>query len=461
MCFLLRCSKIILACFLLGGCAGYSGTVQGVRTSLLAGDKAGALSEVNGALGVDTAAEMPEEIEGATALLLLERATVKQGVSQFKSSAFDFRVADKHLELLDLKNDTAGNIGKYLFSDDATVYKAPAYEKLLLNTMNMINYLSQNDLEGARVEARRLQVMQDYLAETSERDSLQGLGSYLAGFAFEMSGQAEKALAHYDEALTNSRDLADDSNPSFVASVRRLAGCTEFRTDSLRRVMGEAGPSETCQKRQPGKGTILVISTVGLAPYKVAKRIPIGAALVIAGAYLGALQTSQAQQLAARGLLTFINFPVMERTAVRFDRARVAVDKTLAGADYRFDLTAEVLRAWDGIKGQLMFAAITRMIARALAGVAAEQAVKSAGGNGIGALVAGLAVQGALTAADTPDTRSWVTLPSQVFIARREVSPGTHEVEVAFEGQAGRAVVKKEATVVDGGYAVIFVASMR
>lgn len=451
-----RWFEVLALGLLLGGCAGYSGSVKEVRTALLSGDKSKALDAVNRALDVDRSDEMPKKLKGDKALLVLERATVKQGLDNFKGSSADFRAADKHLELLDLQNDTPGNIGKYLFSDDTTVYKAPAYEKLLLNTMNMINYLSLNNLEAARVEARRLRIMQNYLAdEESEQASLLGLGSYFAGFAFDMSGQAEKALAHYDGALVNG------DYPSLGGPIRRLAACTNFRTDRITRSMGKRGPAETCQNKLKGKGTILVVTGVGLAPHKVAKRIPIGAALVIAGAFLGALETAQAQKLAARGLLTFINFPVMEKTWERFDRTRISVDNGPIASESGLDVTARVIRAWDSIKGKLMVAAITRMVTRLVAGIAAEQAVKGAGGNPVGAILAGLAVQGVLTVADTPDTRSWVTLPSRVYLARVEVPPGIHEIEIAFEGKSGAAIAKKKVKIEEGGYAVVFAASMR
>jgi tetratricopeptide (TPR) repeat protein len=438
------------------GCAGYAGSVKEVRSSLLAGDKERALEMADKALEVDKPDELPQKLKGDNALLVVERATIKQGLEQYKASAVDFRASDKHLELLDLKNDTMGNIGKLLFSDDTTVYKAPAYEKLLLNTMNMLNYLAIFDLEEARVESRRLRVMQDYLAdEESKQDSLSGLGSYLAGFTFEMSEKAEQALSHYDEAL------AKGNYPSLKGPIHRLAACTSFRTERLEAVLGSEGPLETCNAKPPGLGTILVVSGVGLAPYKEAERIPIGAALVIAGALLGALETAQAQRLAAKGLLTWINFPSMHKTPERFSRAMTQVDGNPIGTELGLDVTEQVIKAWESMKGKLIVAAITRMITRLIAGEATEQAVKQASGSGIGGLLAGLAVQGALTAADTPDTRSWVTLPSRIYISRVEVAPGPHQLSIVFEGKAGRHVETKTVNVAEGGFVVVPVASMR
>ena len=191
-----------VAAALAAGCAGYAGEVQEIRSSLLAGDKAAALGHSNAALEVKDPDQFPIDVGGDTALLVLERATIKQGLGRTDSSALDFRVADKNLELLDLKNDTAGNIGKWLFSDDVTVYKAPPHEKLLLNALNMLNYLTTGDLESARVEARRLVIMQRHLEDAySPAEAQLGFGDYLAGFAYEMSGRTEQALYHYDRAL--------------------------------------------------------------------------------------------------------------------------------------------------------------------------------------------------------------------------------------------------------------------
>lgn len=446
----------LLCAYLATGCAGYAGSVKDVRAALRAGDKNRALEMANAALEVETSDALPKKLEGDNALLLLERATIKQGLDNYASSAADFRVSDKHMELLDLKNDTMGNIGKYLFSDDVTAYKAPAYEKLLLNTVNMLNYLALNKLEEARVEARRLRVMQDYLAdEASEKAALTGLGSYLAGFAFEMNGDAERALGYYDEALEAA------PFPSLTNPIRRMAACSSFRTDRLDAVIDPQGPAQTCAMKAPGTGTILVVSGVGLAPYKRAERIPIGAAIVIAGAYLGAIQTARAKELAAKGLLTFINFPIMEKTPETFSNARTEIDGSPVDSEIGLNVTEQVIEAWNGIKGRLMVAAITRMITRFAAGEATGQAVKKAGGGGVASILAGLAVQGALTAADTPDTRSWVTLPSRISLSRAQVPAGTHTVKVTFEGKGTSHVITKTVEVAEGGYVVIPVASMR
>jgi uncharacterized protein len=450
-----RAWPVCLAAMSLFGCAGYAGAVAEMRTALQAGDKPRALEKVDKALDVKGPDELPDKVKGDKALLLLERAMIKQGLNQPKSSAGDFRVADKHLELLDLKNDTMGNIGKFIFSDDATVYKAPAYEKLLLNTFNMLNYLSLGDVEGAKVEARRLRVMQKYLSdEESEQASLLGLGSYLAGFAFEMSGQREQAMSFYADAV------ADGGYPSLVEPLSRLRACTSFKDERIDKFL-EGRTDATCEGVPEGKGTILVVSGCGLVPHKVPKRIPIGAAVVLAGAFLTNGQILEAQGFAAHGLLTWINFPHLQPTPLKFSRTRTLVDGREAETELGLNVTEKVLAAWESIKGKLMAAAIVRLITRLAAGVATEKAVSKASGSSIGGLLAGLAVQGTLTAMDTPDTRSWVTLPSAVYFSRVEVPAGTHAISIVFEGNGGTYTEKRSVTVPDGGFAVVPASAMR
>lgn len=446
----------------MAGCAGYAGDVKEIRSSLLAGNKTRALEMSNASLEVEEPDQYPVKIGGDNALLVLERGTVKLGMGSYESAALDFRVADKHLEMMDLKNDTAGNIAKWMFSDDATVYKAPPHEKLLLSTLNMLNYLSLRDLESARVEARRLAIMQKFLAdEESVEESRLGIGSYLAGFAFEKSGRYDQALRHYDEALQ-----AGDY-PSLAQPIRRLAACDPYRTERIEAIIGPGDPENPARCELPGEeGTILVVSSLGLAPHKEAMRIPIGAALVVAahvvnGPSLGASSQSKANELAAKGLLKWVNFPVMKKSRPRFNTARISVDGQAVPSELGQDITATVLDAWDRVKGALMGAAITRMITRAVAGEATNQAVKSGGAAGGLALLAGLAVEGAMMAADTPDTRSWVTLPSHIFLTRIDVPAGSHSVNVTLAGPAGITELKRKANVYPGGYAVVSIAPMR
>jgi hypothetical protein len=145
---------VLAACFaLLTGCGGYAASSEVFRRSMTAGQPEQALAAVNLALDVPKAEDLPKKTGGDNTLLLLERATILQALGRSDLSSRDFETADKNLEVIDFTSDTAGDIGKWVFSDDSGVYRTPPYEKLLVNTLNLLNYLVRGNASGAKVEA--------------------------------------------------------------------------------------------------------------------------------------------------------------------------------------------------------------------------------------------------------------------------------------------------------------------
>ena len=143
---------------------------------------------------------------------------------------------------------------------------------------------------------------------------------------------------------------------------------------------------------------------------------------------------AQANELAAKGLVTWINFPRLGKSRGRHSIPEVWVDGRPHTVEHALDIEAEVRKEWDEREPTLVLSAITRMITRVLAGEAVDAAVGAASDSGIVGLLAGLATSATLTAADTPDTRSWSTLPSNVAIARLRLRPGEHTVQLRVRG---------------------------
>ena len=447
----------------ISGCAGYAGKVQKMRTALSEGNKKAAINHIDNALKVKNDSDYPDKLNSVDALLVTERATVKQAMDKFKESSIDFRVADQKMELIDITRDTVGNISKWIFSGSSGVYRAPPHEKMLLSTLNMLNYLAKGNLEDARVEARRLDITEQYLSDSS-RDSNQkimlGIGDYLSGFTFEMSRKYEQALQQYNEAL-QSQDYT-----SLKKVIPAVAGCTTYRNDEINTYLAKH-PATTdkngmtiCTANKNKTGTLLVIASSGMAPNKIAKRIPIGAAIVLAGAFLTPMQISQANGFAVKGMLKWVNFPRLVQASPQFSTVSVSVDNSPVNIELGQNISKVVKNSWDKIKGKLIAAAIVRMITRAIAGEGANAAGSSGGNSGLGLLTQVL-VEGAMTIADTPDTRTWNTLPASFFISRVTLPPGKHKVLINFSGKGNNINVVKEVTIVPGGFAVLPVHTMR
>jgi hypothetical protein len=94
------------------------------------------------------------------------------------------------------------------------------------------------------------------------------------------------------------------------------------------------------------------------------------------------------------------------------------------------------------------------MIARFAVGTAAQAA---AGKNELLGALLSLGTQAVLAGLDTPDTRSWETLPARIAVARVRVPAGRHAVHIDARGVLRDTTVDVE----KGGWAVVSLMALR
>lgn len=418
-----------------------------MRTALDEGNPRGAIASLNEELSVKADTDLPADIQGDNALLVLDRASIQQSVAQFKASKADFEAADKAIDMLDLAHNAGDSIGKYVFSDSSGRYVAPPYEKLLINTLNLLNYLELKDLNGARVEARRLAVMKKYIVESLHEDdnAVIGFGGALAGFTFEKSGEIDEALRWYDDALAFSGFRALRSP---VRGLLAQGGYTSPRLKSLQTDQPAPEPLE-----KTGEGEILFVVGYGRVPHKISNRLPIGLALTYAAGAIHPDNVAAANRLAAQGLVTWINFPSLAPDQGSWTLPTCSLDGQFLQLEESVNVSRAVRVEWQKIEGQVIASAITRLIARYAAG----EAARAVGGGGGFGLLLSLGTQATLTALDTPDTRSWETLPARIAIARVRVPAGKHSIFIDARGVSRRQTVDVER----GGWAVVSLMALR
>jgi tetratricopeptide (TPR) repeat protein len=441
-----RCIAVSTALGLtLAGCGGHELKTQPVRTALDAGQPRHAIKELNHSLGVDSDKDLPKEMGGDNALLVLDRGTVQQSLTQFKLSQQDFQASDKAIDMLDLAHNAGDSIGEYVFSASATRYVAPPYEKLLINTLNMVNYLESADLGGAKVEARRLAVMQRYIRDELKEthNSIVGLGSFLAGFVYEKSGDADEALRYYDEAL-------GFASYSFLAEpLRALLSQGAYKSARLEKAAARETPPESAEE-----GDVVCVVGYGRVPHKIPKRIPIGLALTLLADDIQPYNRRKANELAAKGLVTWINYPTLAPEQGSYAVPTCSVDGKAIPMEQAVNVSSEVIAQWRKIEGKIILSAVTRLISRYAVG---EGIQKVGGEKSPLAFLASLGAQATLTALDTPDTRSWETLPARVAVGRVRVSAGRHTVVAEARGVSRTQPIE----VKGGGWSVVSLQALR
>ncbi len=438
------------------GCASYTETIRDAQVDLATGRPASALEVINDHLDVDDSNALPENLKKNRILLLLERGTLLQAIGDYEGSARDLMIADQRLDWLDIDGAGSVDLAKYLYSGSATPYRAPPYERLLLNTLNMINFMVLRDYQGARVEARRFQIIAQFMVDeagTPVAPELLAAGNYLGGAAFESSREYDVAVRYYARAWLYGHQT-DELRQRLVDLIRVTSwdGAGFTTLDQELAEMIEAAKSKGAlrpreYRRSHVDGQLLTVVQTGVVPYKVAERLPIGAALTYHSHYghhhhLSAAQHAEAQRLALSGALKWVNFPMLsfEGLPRRRSNISVAIDGGATDVAQLSDVSTQVEAAYRQVAGALIGTAITRMIARAAVGGATRAGSRAVAQSqdqpaiGVLGYVAGLALEGALVATDVPDTRSWTTAPGAIWISRSRTTPGMHEIKVAIDG---------------------------
>ncbi len=440
-----RAALVALVATALAGCATYTDRLVQASLDTSVGNYPGAISQLNDVLGVKSADELPDHWGGDRPLCALERGSLQQALDRFGGSSRDLSAAEGELELLDLKNDAVGVLGSYLYSDSVKTYKTPPSERLALNPINMLNYLALGDLDGAAVEARRFQVMRDYLdSENIEAAGPATLGTYLAGFVFERRGEGDRALRYYDEAL------ARGPLRSLVAPVARLARVNPYRGSHISELLAQSSGGANAA---PPEGELLIVLGLGRVPHKEPRRIPVGAAIGIAGTYVtGNLDVLK------YSVSKVVVYPDLVSTPSSLGAPAVRVDGGPVEVEELTDLGAAIRSEYEEMKPKIIAAALTRLAARA----AVAEGIRAGGNQQSSALgdVLSILFESALVALDRPDTRSWTMLPDRVLVARVPATPGRHDVDVSFDGTAS-ADRSQSVEIAANGYAAVVVTEPR
>src|SRR5262249_17203906 len=129
-------------------------------------------------------------------------------------------------------------------------------------------------------------------------------------------------------------------------------------------VRGQTKPS----LEETNEAEIVVVIGFGRVPQKVPMRIPIGLALTIVAADISPNDRARANELAAKGLVTWINFPVLAPARGSWATPSFTLDGAPQSLEEALDVEEQFRAAWEKKKPTVVLSAITRTIARMVAG---------------------------------------------------------------------------------------------
>lgn len=399
----------------LGGCATYSATRGAIEADLAAG-------RYDQALRLLAARPVPERDR---VLHLLDKAMIQRLAGDYDASNASFEAAKQLIERLATLSVTETS-ATFLVNDATAAYVGEPFEQALLHAYAALNYLDLGDHEAARVEALQVDLTLQALAEDDDGALAKDpFARYLAGIIYEMRGEESDALISYRKAYQ-----------AYKAHAKLYPiGVPDALKEDLLRLTGRLGLGNEHEKfreafaranwSDPGRkeGEIVVLLHNGLAPIKRERRtvvVPPSAPQVVS-----------------------LALPDYEPRFSPVQSARVVVGGR--------EMPLETVENINAIATQTLKARLPAITARALARAVAkfkltETARREDKAAGLIANVAGLLTERA-------DTRSWLSLPGEIRMARLRLPAGTHRVRLDLLSSGGTVVDTQEfdVTVAQGG----------
>jgi len=423
---------LLLGTLALAGCASYSDSFDVVDHKLSAGQYDAALKDI----------EKQSNTKKDRVLYLLNKGMVLSMKRDFAGSNQAFEAAKAEMDRLYAVSVTENTLS-FIVNDSTVSYAGDDYEQVLLHLYMALNFLELGQPKEARVEALQVDVK---LREIGERIpdykfTEDALSRYLSGMIYEELGEWSDAMIDYRKAYEAYKKYQVNNYgvpmPDMLKhDLLRLAQRQGLK-DEAARYSKEFNIELQQDKIQKAgqEGELVFILNNGLAPIK---REKVVAAWVPSPA---GKSGPQAARSPSPPLLVKIALPYYESRANNVLSARILVSGNQADTQLVENIDAIARASLDA----RMPAITARSIARAVAKGAIQESVDRAGNSGNSndaavQLISSFVIRVATAATERADTRSWLTLPANIQMAKISLPPGNYDVTVELLGVGDRVV---------------------
>ncbi len=304
-----------------------------------------------------------------------------------------------------------------LLTNDFTIpYAGEEFEAVLINLFSAINYIKLGDLDEALVEFRRLDANLRAINDKYEKKNVykeDAFARYLSGILYEADNSPDEAFIDYYKSLQVFRDY----EKNYGTPVPRILLEDLFRNAETVRRLDEVESIEWLpsgikwlkQEEAEGLGKIIVIHLNGRSPVKKETKIYVPT---------------------KDGPVT-VSFPKYVVKPPRCRSSSVAAES----ASYSSEAKAELFEDINEIAVKNLADRKARVILKTALRVAAKQAA-------IHKIAKDDTVQQLFNLANTmierADTRTWRTLPGEIYLSRLFVPEGSYSLYVSQCGNTER-----------------------
>jgi hypothetical protein len=414
---------MLLGALALSGCATYSSSFSVIEGKLAAKQYDLALQDI----------EKQSKSKTEQALYQLNKGMVLRMKRDFAGSNQALEAAKAEMERL-YAASVSENALSFMINDATVSYAGDDYEQVLVHLYMALNYLELNQPDAARVEALQVDIKLREIGESipGNKFTEDAFSRYLTGLVYEDRGEWSDAMISYRQAYAAYKKYQQDYSlvmPQMLKyDLLRLAK-RQGLSNELSKYKKEFGLEHNPDAANlAGQGELVFVLNNGLVPIKREKSI-------------NALDPGS-------GNLIRIALPYYESRSNNVVSARITVADKQAASELMEDIGAIAKSSLDS----RMPAIIARSVARAVVKTAASKKAQQVAINGnnsnndasMAGLLGAMAVKVAAYATERADTRSWLTLPANIHLARLSLPPGSYSVKVELLGAAAEVVDTRE-----------------
>ncbi len=328
-------------------------------------------------------------------------------------------------------------LGALITTDKLRPYSGAQYERLLSHYYRALNYVYLNQLDGALIECRRATALINYFKGEDEAYDFFGAAflAHFSGMLFEAAREWNDALISYKQAAEYYKNAAEKTGVNAPAAIghallrltRRLGFTDEF--ERYRDQYGE--PPEHPENH----GELILFYETGYVPPKTetALMFPILKTdkMNDAEKFVPTLITREGavyEEVKLEYLLR-VAMPTIGSIRPRFSGISVAVEDNQATDGVLVaDVENIAIETFNKERPIILFRTLLRGVGKYLL---FRQANKKNEALGILTNFAGVVSEQA-------DTRSWQTLPNQIFMVRMPLPAGMHTLNLSFLDAKGQ-----------------------
>ncbi len=387
----------ILLILTINGCATYSDSFKPIQSKLSIGE-------------YDSALKLLEKNKGEDrdkVLYMMNKGMVLRMKGEFAASNKVFEAAKAEIlrvEAISI-SEQAGSVA---INDGMRSYVGESYERVMLHVYMALNYLELNDVDGARIEALQIDELMQQLPEDDY--AADSFSRYLTGMIFEDLDEDDSAMVFYRKAhdsYVNNSDVAVSEPNLLKADLLRLTKALGFDNEYDKYKAGFQKVGYIKNKQLNKKGELVVIVSNNLAPLK--------------------LEHAINAQSGQTGRLIRVSVPLYQNRPKFVSKIRVKLD----GKEFSGEITEDI----EQIANYMLNKQLPIITARAVARAVIKD--KAAGKIGEANPILGLITNIFGFVSERADTRSWVTLPQNIHLARIPVDPGTYDVTIELLNSHG------------------------